>query len=278
MTGLLCKILEVNMSKIGKSCSMGGNFHLKPIPQEFLKKVLEHRNKVQVKNLWMQNIGVEKGVNQLRDKEIDSNDKKSEQSEVCIVAFKILFPDIGNLVQIKGMPEMTLDEKIEKEQAFRKLVLEKFDIREVVTDSNCGLRAVISCLNPELDRNSEDITTVILKGDLVDYVMKHPDIIEGGNEPEILKRYCSEMSKCDAHVGLNELRIMSEMLESPIHIYRYEDARLDDQNKVCAGKKSIFGSQYTMKKPISIYYDPLNEVYFPLYLKKHSKFGILKRN
>jgi len=271
------------MAKVGKNSPPGGNCHLKPLPQDFVNKVAQHHKKVQVKNVWLENIGFEevKGAAQaLRGKDISINNLGSKGSSITVIALNILFPGnlLGKMVEIQNMPERCFEEKIAKEHAFRNVLLRKFDMRQVITDSNNGIRAVICGLNQELDANSEEITAIILRGDIVEFVMKHPECIEGGNDPDILKSYCFEMAQCDVTVGMNEIRIMSDILESPIHIYRYDDTHIGSDDKILANESSVFGKNYDWKKPIYIYYDPVRSQYMPLHLKSPTKFGILNNN
>ncbi len=268
------------MSKIGKNALASGNFHLKPVPEEFLNRVKpERRGQAQGKNVWLKTLekqGEAAGLPSLKDRVATLQGK--EGATTSFVALNILFPEsiFGKMMKVKKMPETTLEEKAEKESAFRKLLLEQFDIHEVRRDMNCGLRAIVCGLNPDLENNAEEITAFILRGDLIDYVKKHPELIEGGSDPKVLQDYCSAMATRDLPIGIKEMRIMSELLESPIHIYRFDDAQMDAEHKICSGNKSTFGSEsHGSKRPISIYFDPNRRQFMPLFPKKQSKFGIL---
>jgi hypothetical protein len=239
------------------------------------------QSKALVKNIWLENIGTEGIRNKTKSRKIFMiNDLESHKSSVTVIAMNILFP--GNvwskLHWVQNLPDEKPEEKKAKELAFRNLILKHFDMKQVASDNNNGLRAIICGLNPELDPRSEEITAIILRGDLVDFIMKHPENLSGGNDPDRLKSYCFEMVNNDAPITLNEIGIMSDILETPIYIYRYDDARLGSEHKISPGENSVYGSRYHRKKPICLYYDPVRLNFMPLHAKGPKKFGVLNES
>lgn len=269
------------MSKVGKNVVSGGNFHLRTASDGSDKRRSRSpHGQAQEKSLWLKSMASKgkKGSSlALRNKVVHL--KGREGLSTLFVALYVLFPEsfFAKMMRVKNLPESTLQEKSEKEKVFRKLLLEQFDIHEVKRDMNCALRAIICGLNPDLENNAEEITAYILRGDLIDFIKKHPEYIEGGSDPEVVQEYCNTMSSNELPIGIKEIRIISDLLETPIHIFRSNSALVDSEQKICPGKESTFGSvKHASKKPISIYYDPNKVEFMPLYPKKQSKFSILR--
>jgi hypothetical protein len=267
------------MANVGKSASFRGNFHLKSLPQEYTI-VPSKQKKAQLKNIWVGRTGkegVKKQSKSLKNKGFKVSGLEFEKSPISMIGLNILFPEniLGKLLFVQRMPETKLEEKLSKELAFRNLISMDFEMKQVLSDCNNGLRAIICGLTPELDSRSEEITAIILRGDLVDYVLKHPDSLPSGSDPDILKGYYLEMANSDAPITLKEMGIMSDILETPIHVYRYEDARIGSDHKIFPGKDSLYGIRYQGKKPIRLYYDSIRAQFMPLQLKIPKKFGVL---
>jgi len=191
------------------------------------------------------------------------------------IATRILFPSalFGRIKEVKKMPESTLEEKIAKEDAFRNLILQQFHIEEVISDNHCGLRAIICAVTPGIDPNSEEITAIILRGDIIQHIMKNPKIYQEYNgakdikDPELLKaslrEYCSRMVNSETPIGELEIMTMSEILKTPIHIISYNNPGIGTNGEIVSGGDNTFGKNYE-REPIFLYFDPVRSHYLPM--------------
>lgn len=179
----------------------------------------------------------------------------TQNSPVCCTALQILFDNPINV--IRYLPEQTLDNKVTKEKKFREFIEKEFELIPVVKDHNCGLRAIIHTLHPTIDPKSEENILHILRGDIIHYVMKHPNMYwKYLNADEFqdqklldatLLSYCEQMNENGEKIGDFEIDVMSHILEIPIHVHSYH------------GEK-CFGSSF-QKTAIHLYFDPLRSHY-----------------
>ena len=174
------------------------------------------------------------------------------------------------LDSIKLMPENTPEEKVAKENAFRNILLQEFEIAEVISDQHCGIRAVISASGNHADPASEKMAAIILRGDILDYITKHPEIYhQYQKSPQYqslnsmansFKAYCVTMVDATGPIGELELMVMSQILETPIHVYSCSSS---------TGDHMIYG-QHIRKPPICLYLDSVRGHYLPLKRRQFS--------
>lgn len=183
------------------------------------------------------------------------------------LALGILFPgtSITNLLNIHNMPTHTLEEKIAKENAYRNLILTNYALKDVVADKNGALRAIIASLNPDIDPNSEEITSLILRGDIIQHVIKNPENyqLQFQGSDTAFNEWCNQIANSEASIGTFELRVMSDLLETPIHVYSYDNAKISSKGTIEPGREGKLGEQFN-NSPLNLYYDPVRHNFHPM--------------
>lgn len=210
---------------------------------------------------WMEKIHIQgSGTPCIKGKAIEGH------SPASLIAFNLLFPEPTDkeLHEVQNMPESTLIEKMIKERAFRKLVCSRFEMHEVIHDSHCGLRAVIHAMNPDMDENSQKITAIILRGDLIEFIRSHHQDYSWISDKDTLEDYCSLISKTEMPIGSQEIEIMSDLLKTPIHVFCYKDAHISEAGELIPGQHRMLGKRYNNNEPVPLYFNPLENRYFPL--------------
>ena len=251
------------MSEIRKIAGLGV-IHHKPFAQQgYRQKVTSHRKKCQLQTIWRQNrndkVTTDSSITQLcRSVSLKKNDLART------IALRVLFPekDLQEFHNIAEMPSTTLEEKVKKESAFRSLLLNHYYLKNVQTDQNCGLRAIVSCIQPEVDPKTEEITAFLLRGDVIEYVSTHPELLkESKDTPET---YIEQMAAHSYPIGEVEIDAMSAILQSPIHIFSYEGIRIGKNHEITPIDQKIYGKEYS-QPPICIYFDPIRSHYSAMY-------------
>jgi len=150
---------------------------------------------------------------------------------------------------------------IEKENAYRNLILDTFSLKEVIADRDSALRAVISSISPDIDPNSEAITARILRGDLAEHVQKHPGRYQlSGDELETWK---SSTTRRETTVGFIELEMLSDYLERQIYIYSYKNSGLGLDGGPQPAQSGKLGNSYDAH-PLNLYHDPVRNHFLPM--------------
>lgn len=186
------------------------------------------------------------------------------------IALGILFPGtaICDLIAMQNMPDQTLEDKIEKENIYRNLILSSFELKEIVADKSSAFRAVISSINCDIDPKSEEITAMILRGDLVDHVIKHPEKFvtffrKRGVDPE---QWISQVASPEYYLGDFELEILCDLLEVTIHLYSYQTPCIGRKGKITSSDNGKLGSCST-GRTLCLYYDPVRSHYRPMFAR-----------
>lgn len=191
----------------------------------------------------------------------------SKNHRLTPLVLGILFPgtSITDLLNIHNMPANTIEEKIAKENAYRNLILTNYALKDMVADQNSALRAIISSLNPEIDPNSEEITSLILRGDIIQQVIKNPDRyqVQFQGSDSAFNEWCNLVANSEAPIGTFELRVLCDLLETPIHIYSYDNAKLSSRGTIEPGKDGKLGDQFS-RSPLNLYYDPIRGSFHPM--------------
>lgn len=253
------------MSGIGKSYHPTGKSHAKPLPREFLQSS-SPSPKIPLNKLWNQRMGnfclSRLGRPSQSPKLENSSHLQHCQSNAKSIAMHILFPGIiaNSLQNIANMPENTPKERTAKENAFRELLLEKFELRDVIADKNGGIRAIICSLINDIDPQSEEITVTILRGDILEHLMRNSRV--DGNFHS-MKDYCSQMAKEDIPIGKIEIQAMADILERSIHLFSFENFMIGEQHEIQPEKEFIFGGEYD-SEPLLVYFNPIDFRYQPM--------------
>lgn len=191
----------------------------------------------------------------------------SKRHPLTPLVLGILFPgtSITELLNIHNMPSRSLEEKLTKENAYRNLILNDFSLKDIVSDRNSSLRAIISALNPDIDPNSEEITALILRGDIIQQVIKNPDRyqVHFNGSGISFNEWCNQIANSEAPIGTFELSVMCDLLETPIHIYSYENATIGSQGTLEPGREGKLGDQFS-RPPLNLYFDPVRNNFHPM--------------
>lgn len=237
------------MPQITKTSASTSNFHLKALPSAFMKDISSHIEGKKFSHQTFEDIGksfIRAGHTQLR-KGLEPKQLHSPGHPLTALALSVLFPTelVSKLENIAELPEKTIEEQTAKEAAFRQLISTEFTLKEVVNDENNALRAIISALNPEIDSGSQLATAQILRGDIIDHVRKHPELKED------IQGWSAKISNPETPIGKFEIQVMSEILESPIHILSYHDT------------KSALAPTPMPERALYLYFDPIRSYHQP---------------
>jgi hypothetical protein len=184
------------------------------------------------------------------------------------IVLMILFPKtrIGELFVIQNMPEESLEDKIEKECAYRNLILSEFELKEVISDKNSGLRALISSFYSKIDPNSEEMTATILRGDIINHATMNPEVFQeyASGEPNQIElkfpEWQKKMAEGESPIGIFELKILNDLLETPIRIFSFEHPSLDAHGNI-EPEHTLDNKASCDKNPINLYFDPIRKNY-----------------
>ncbi len=242
------------MPEMTKLAGIVGNHYLKALPKDFIEDISSHVQEKEIQEQCFENIGkMALRINQTQLKEgLSTRQLRSEGNPLTTIALSILFPDkiATELQQIADLPDATLEEKKVKEKAFRKFVSSQFTLKEVKNDKNNALRAIIVALDPEIGSDGQKATAQILRGDIVEHVEKNPELFQTSRQTSI-EHWGTQITQSKRAIGEFEVRVMGEILESPIHILSY-------QNPELALNPSIHA-----EKAICLYFDPIHTYYLP---------------
>lgn len=228
-------------------------------PQDFMQQVSSHRRKCQVRTLWIETLGTYNNASQ-RDLLMEKSVCRKSGTVANQLALKILFPEksMNALQKIMEMPAATLEERIRKESAFRSLLLSHYQFKEIQDGNNCGLRAILSCLNPEVDPKTEEMTAHIIRGDVIQHIKNNPELLE--QTAMDAQEYVKTMASGAFPIGEMEIHAMSCILQCPIYIFSYEGIHIGTNHEIIPTDQRIFGENYA-QPPICIYFDPIRSHY-----------------
>lgn len=164
--------------------------------------------------------------------------------------------------ELKSLPCRTLEDKVTLEREFRDCILEEFALENENSCNDCGLKAVIQGLVPDLTHQCIDTTVCAVRKDLITYLRNNPIYFREYNNfgdtdqidlfEQSLNRYCCLLEESNQPIGNFEFNLLSEVLQTPIHVYSYESC-------------DTFGHQHP-KEGVHLYHDPLRSHYYPMRL------------
>ncbi len=253
------------MPRLEKNTSILHNFCLHFLPPVGKK---DHK----LRGIWQE--AIKSSTKITKHKIYQASTKDLEEHPATSLALKILFPGVlkEEMIRINNLPETTLEDKILKEKSFRNMVLKTFECKQIINDQNCGLRALVSALNREIDSESEAMAASILRGDIVDHVHKNPETFRPYLEKEekiTLDEWKKQMATSKRTIGIFEIWIMSQILENPIYVFSFGKTQLDTGGQWLSSTENTFGTEYN-KAPISLYYNPISTQYMPMFKTRRS--------
>ena len=136
---------------------------------------------------------------------------------------------------------------------------------------------MIVSLHAELDPETEDTLSMMLRGDMIHHILKNPQnythfLKENDKEDEgllnaVLMTYCERMKKPEEKIGTIEMLALSDILRTPIYLHSYIDPDIDTNNHLMPSQEKMLGAQYD-REPIHLYFDPLQGHYMSMNRKR----------
>ncbi len=194
-----------------------------------------------------------------------ANEYFRQAADAHLLALNDLFPS-----QAKANPGVPLEQKQKRSKLqFIQNLRKHFEVRDVIGDGNCLLRAIVNSKSPGIanDAQSEEKRIKNLRAILVKYISNNEsyfrpfvteqdvDMADLGNGEDPFKNYLREIGRNGTWLGNVELHALSEILHRPIWVYRHEGVIEKEGLTPMPQSNFCFGMEkYSNEEPLKVLY------------------------
>lgn len=166
---------------------------------------------------------------------------------------------------VKAIEQIAAETNQDKKVGFFSTLLSRFfKVQNVASDGNCGIRAIIRNLNPEISKAQENEQQKTLRENLVVHMeVNRPDfepfcVFDPANPHSDnsidFDGYLKSIGTPNTFISEQEVRAFSDILQKPIWVYREGAVEWNEKEQTLEPKDSLrYGKQYP-GEPVRLYY------------------------